>query len=147
MCYANNRYHVLISLPFIEELEASDKGGAVPDGTYATMLSRIEMFQGTRYESEQLQDKLRFIFVVSGGTEDGSEIWSIQNLPDKIGNRRKPLGKKSNLRKLVGQLRGKEMVDNESLKPSQLIGTQCTVQILDGKISALIPQPANKETF
>lgn len=126
-----------VAVPYSGILTVSDQG-VVPDGQYPVQLTRVETYQGTKYQSNEPQNKLRFILTVSSGPQQGQEIWAIENLPDSG----KPLGPKSGLRKFLGLLRGKALVDGESVDPAAFVGTLAQVLIGEGKIVTVLPQQA-----
>ena len=124
-----------VAVPYSGTLDVSDKG-VVPDGQYMVQLARLETFSGTKYQSTEPQAKLRFVLAIISGPQQGQEIWKIENLPD-VG---KPIGPKSGLRKFLGLLRGKPLVDGESINPTSLIGTCGQALIVEGKLTTFLPQ-------
>ena len=69
------------AVPFNETLEATDKAAGVPDGQYQLQLTRVEKYEGTKFNTETPQDKIRFVLQVLSGPELGTELWNIENLP------------------------------------------------------------------
>ena len=77
-----NNSQIDTTVPFTEILEATDKSAGVPDGTYLLQLTRVERYEGLKYNTTDVpQDKLRFVLTVMSGPEQGVEVWDIENLP------------------------------------------------------------------
>lgn len=128
----------LEAVPFTESLEATDKSAGVPDGQYPLQLVDVVKYVGKKYQSEEPQDKLRFVFVVLSGPEKGSEVWNIENLPN-IKNGRRTIGPKSGVRSFLGLLRGRPLVDTENVSPADLVNTTGYAQIAEGKFQSFVP--------
>ena len=121
--------------PFV--VEASDSGGSgeVPsEGVHPAVLIGL-VGLGTFTESYQNKEyttaKVMFVFELSNEMKadgDPHVLGFGYNLPPK-------LSKKSNLRKLIEQWRGKAMADTESLDMMKMLGAACQMNLAHAKSS------------
>lgn len=132
-----------VAQPFTGSLDVSDAATPIiPDGQYQLRLARVEMYQGKKFQSEELQNKLRFVFLVLNGAEQGKEVWNIENLPEPG----KPIGPKHGIRKFLELLRGRPLVDGEQVQPGAFIGTEGWAQLAGGKFHAFMPMDFSQQS-